>query len=130
MTDRYQNPTVASFVKNYRLEPAVLTAADMAEAFKRVLWETAVEVRTNGGLVGHIKAVVNFTPGGGLRLSVVKEEPRSGGEDFVAQAHPTKVEAVVTAIVFGPSAEELNSFLAQALKRHLPEALTEENHRN
>lgn len=128
MTDRYQTPVVASFVKSYHLEPTVLTATEMAGFFAAVLRDTALEVETGGGLVGHIKAVVNFTPGGRLRLSMVKGDPQTASDNFDAGAFPAKVEAAVTAIVFGPSTEELNRLLAEALKRHLPEALTEEIH--
>lgn len=129
MTDRYQDPTVVSFVRGYHLEAAELTAAEAAGAFAAVLRETASGVKAGGGLVGHIKAVVDFFPGGKLRLSAVTTgAPQRGGDDFIAEARPARVEAAITAIVFGPSAEELNRLLAKALNGHLPEALLEDNH--
>lgn len=130
MTDRYKNPTVASFVKTYKIEPTVLTTAEIAEAFAAVLRETALAVQASGGLVGHIKAVVNFSPGGALRLSVVKGNPGRADDHLAADARPLTAEAALTAIVFGPSTEDLHRLLAQALTRFLPEALVEKDGKN
>lgn len=125
MSNLPPEPAVASLSKSYVTAKPTLTAGHLVEAFAGALAEVAALVRQEGALVGHIKAWVEMTPGGEVRLSVVKDEPRRQSENFSPEARPSSVNLALTAIVYGPSPAELSCHLATALSKHWPADLAE-----
>lgn len=120
MEDRYQEPAVASFTKRYIMGQPTLAAQCVADSVANALAEVASQVRENHFLVGHVKAFVEMTPGGDFRLSVVKGAAKVQSANFEPQARPLAVEAAITAIVYGPSVEELQALIESTLNRCLP----------
>jgi hypothetical protein len=113
-------PAVASVSRSVRVGPAGLDNGEVLGRLAGRLAELARTVRAEGGFVGHIKAYVSFSAGGGVGLSVVRDQPEIKAFDFQPQAPASDFKVSVAAIVYNYDEGELSRLLNQSLTAALP----------
>jgi hypothetical protein len=93
---------------------------ELADRLSGVMRATADLAESAGGLVGHVKAVIDLGGRGGAALSLVRREVRVKPLPGAGERPPEAAKISLTAIVYGLSANHLQNFLTQRLDLAFP----------
>ena len=111
---------VASLRLTYKASPNVSQGA-VADRLAGALADVARTVRQGGGFVGHIKSYLSFADGGGVAISVVRDQADRKVEKFSTEALGSSFDVAVTAIVYNVGREDLAQKLRVFLSAGFPE---------
>ena len=89
-----------------------------SDNFSLVLVAIASEIKNQGGFIGHLKAVLEFEPGGQLGFSIVKDEVSCQGK--LEAGTTLTMKMAITAIIYGLERDTLEKLVNKKLTPFLP----------